>query len=88
MSVQMVTRKTERATYYYVEENGKRVCQCRTRAAAKRVMVALHALSHKEAQFNLEDALKRDATAREAARNQMANQEPRASGIVVATRLP
>lgn len=89
MSVRMVERQTERGNrYYYVEENGKRIAQCRKRADAKRVMDALHMLSQKEEAFNLEQALAADDTAREDARNQMATPTVRKSGIVVAQRLP
>lgn len=90
MSVRMIERKTAQGNrYYYIEENGKRIAQCRKRVDAKRVLDAMFKLGQAEEAFDLETALKRDATARKEASSQMATvQPPRPSGIVIAGRLP
>ncbi len=89
MTVTIVTRTTERgARYYYVEENGKRVAQCRKRRDALHVQKALRAFAGEQPDEAIAAMLERDREARAQADQQIADQEPRESGLVVARRLP
>ncbi len=89
MTVQIVTRTTERnARYYYVVENGKRVAQCKKRKDAIHIRKALQAYAGESPDAEIAELLERDRAARAEADQQAADQEPSESGLVVARRLP
>ncbi len=89
MAVTIVTRTTEKgATYFYVEQDGKRVCQCRKRKNALHIQKALRAFAGEPPDAELAALLESDRAARAEADQQEADQTPRASGLVVARRGP
>ncbi len=89
MTVTIVTRKTERgARYYYLEENGKRLAQCKKRVHALHIQKALRAFAGEPPDAELAALLERDRAARALADKQTADQEPSESGLVVARMLP
>ncbi len=89
MSVTIVTRKTERgAVYFYVEEDGRRLAQCRKRKHALRIQKALRLFAGESSDTELADLLARDRAARAEADQQEADQVPTDAGLVIARRLP
>lgn len=89
MAVAIVTRKTTSgAQYFYVEENGKRLAQCRKRSHALHIQKALRAFAGESPDAELAELLERDRAARAEADQQEADQTPRPSGLVVARRQP
>ena len=89
MSIEIVTRVTERgARYYYVVENGKRLAQCMKRKDAMHIQKALQAFAGEQPDEALAAMLERDRAARRLADRQVADQKPSKSGLVIARRQP
>lgn len=89
MTVEIVTRTTTHgARYYYVVENGKRVAQCMKRKYAVHIQKALQAFAGEQPDAEIAALLERDRAARAESDQQIADQKPRASGLVVARRQP
>jgi len=89
VSVEIVTRRTEKgATYWYIEEKGKRIAQCKRRRDAVRVAQALDTLISHEEVAAAERAEERLREARADAQQQAvdAGNAVRESGLVIAQK--